>query len=154
MALGFRGAGLRSKPSARRPGVVGRRARDTNGERRAGSRVANVLCVSCRWLRGQLGFYNAVAIPCYTTLTQIFPPTEPLLKACRYVAARRGAPGGLAAPRACVLRAAGTRRRGCAAARGPRAIRSRSRSFTEKEQALFLFFNDSELATRCWVPGC
>ncbi|KAM5284673.1 cAMP and cAMP-inhibited cGMP 3',5'-cyclic phosphodiesterase 10A isoform 2-T3 [Hipposideros larvatus] len=32
---------------------------------------------------GQLGFYNAVAIPCYTTLTQIFPPTEPLLKACR-----------------------------------------------------------------------
>lgn len=34
---------------------------------------------------GQLGFYNAVAIPCYTTLTQIFPPTEPLLKACRYV---------------------------------------------------------------------
>lgn len=33
----------------------------------------------------QLGFYNAVAIPCYTTLTQIFPPTEPLLKACRYV---------------------------------------------------------------------
>lgn len=90
MALGFRGAGLRSKPSARRPGVVGRRARDTNGERRAGSRVANVPCVSCRWLRGQLGFYNAVAIPCYTTLTQIFPPTEPLLKACRYVAARRG----------------------------------------------------------------
>ncbi|XP_027457769.2 cAMP and cAMP-inhibited cGMP 3',5'-cyclic phosphodiesterase 10A isoform X1 [Zalophus californianus] len=33
--------------------------------------------------QGQLGFYNAVAIPCYTTLTQIFPPTEPLLKACR-----------------------------------------------------------------------
>ncbi|XP_045369201.2 cAMP and cAMP-inhibited cGMP 3',5'-cyclic phosphodiesterase 10A isoform X6 [Camelus bactrianus] len=31
----------------------------------------------------QLGFYNAVAIPCYTTLTQIFPPTEPLLTACR-----------------------------------------------------------------------
>lgn len=31
----------------------------------------------------QLGFYNAVAIPCYTTLTQILPPTEPLLKACR-----------------------------------------------------------------------
>ncbi|KAK2499504.1 hypothetical protein MC885_005745 [Smutsia gigantea] len=31
----------------------------------------------------QLGFYNAVAIPCYTTLTQIFPPTEPLLEACR-----------------------------------------------------------------------
>uniref|UniRef100_A0A2K6EFN9 Phosphodiesterase n=1 Tax=Propithecus coquereli TaxID=379532 RepID=A0A2K6EFN9_PROCO len=35
--------------------------------------------------QGQLGFYNAVAIPCYTTLTQILPPTEPLLKACRYV---------------------------------------------------------------------
>uniref|UniRef100_A0A667GLH8 Phosphodiesterase n=1 Tax=Lynx canadensis TaxID=61383 RepID=A0A667GLH8_LYNCA len=35
--------------------------------------------------QGQLGFYNAVAIPCYTTLTQIFPPTEPLLQACRYV---------------------------------------------------------------------
>ncbi|XP_019605390.2 cAMP and cAMP-inhibited cGMP 3',5'-cyclic phosphodiesterase 10A isoform X2 [Rhinolophus sinicus] len=33
--------------------------------------------------QGQLGFYNAVAIPCYTTLTQIFPPTEPLLRACR-----------------------------------------------------------------------
>ncbi|GAB5572043.1 cAMP and cAMP-inhibited cGMP 3' [Prionailurus iriomotensis] len=32
--------------------------------------------------QGQLGFYNAVAIPCYTTLTQIFPPTEPLLQAC------------------------------------------------------------------------
>lgn len=38
-----------------------------------------------RLCTGQLGFYNAVAIPCYTTLTQIFPPTEPLLKACRYV---------------------------------------------------------------------
>uniref|UniRef100_A0A2K5QT08 Phosphodiesterase n=1 Tax=Cebus imitator TaxID=2715852 RepID=A0A2K5QT08_CEBIM len=34
-------------------------------------------------LQGQLEFYNAVAIPCYTTLTQILPPTEPLLKACR-----------------------------------------------------------------------
>ncbi|XP_070273451.1 cAMP and cAMP-inhibited cGMP 3',5'-cyclic phosphodiesterase 10A isoform X1 [Myotis yumanensis] len=33
--------------------------------------------------QGQLGFYNAVAIPCYTTLTRIFPPTEPLLRACR-----------------------------------------------------------------------
>uniref|UniRef100_A0A2K5PCE8 Phosphodiesterase n=1 Tax=Cebus imitator TaxID=2715852 RepID=A0A2K5PCE8_CEBIM len=33
--------------------------------------------------QGQLEFYNAVAIPCYTTLTQILPPTEPLLKACR-----------------------------------------------------------------------
>ncbi|XP_045044903.2 cAMP and cAMP-inhibited cGMP 3',5'-cyclic phosphodiesterase 10A [Desmodus rotundus] len=33
--------------------------------------------------QGQLGFYNAVAIPCYTTLMQIFPPTEPLLRACR-----------------------------------------------------------------------
>uniref|UniRef100_A0A8C5Y0A3 Phosphodiesterase n=1 Tax=Microcebus murinus TaxID=30608 RepID=A0A8C5Y0A3_MICMU len=33
--------------------------------------------------QGQLGFYNAVAIPCYTTLTQILPHTEPLLKACR-----------------------------------------------------------------------
>nr|XP_039326270.1 cAMP and cAMP-inhibited cGMP 3',5'-cyclic phosphodiesterase 10A-like [Saimiri boliviensis boliviensis] len=33
--------------------------------------------------QGQLGFYSAVAIPCYTTLTQILPPTEPLLKACR-----------------------------------------------------------------------
>lgn len=143
MALGFRGAGLRSKPSARRPGVVGRRARDTNGERRAGSRVANVPCVSCRWLRGQLGFYNAVAIPCYTTLTQIFPPTEPLLKACRYVAAR-GAGRARCPPRM----------RPPCSWHPPRAIRSRSRSFTEKEQALFLFFNDSELATRCWVPGC
>uniref|UniRef100_A0A2K6TPD8 cAMP and cAMP-inhibited cGMP 3',5'-cyclic phosphodiesterase 10A n=1 Tax=Saimiri boliviensis boliviensis TaxID=39432 RepID=A0A2K6TPD8_SAIBB len=33
--------------------------------------------------QGQLEFYNAVAIPCYTTLTRIIPPTEPLLKACR-----------------------------------------------------------------------
>ncbi|XP_023562264.1 cAMP and cAMP-inhibited cGMP 3',5'-cyclic phosphodiesterase 10A isoform X1 [Octodon degus] len=33
--------------------------------------------------QGQIGFYNAVAIPCYTTLAQILPPTEPLLKACR-----------------------------------------------------------------------
>ncbi|XP_043856150.1 cAMP and cAMP-inhibited cGMP 3',5'-cyclic phosphodiesterase 10A isoform X1 [Dromiciops gliroides] len=33
--------------------------------------------------QGQLGFYNAVAIPCYTTLMEIFPPTGPLLRACR-----------------------------------------------------------------------
>ncbi|KAJ7417988.1 cAMP and cAMP-inhibited cGMP 3',5'-cyclic phosphodiesterase 10A [Willisornis vidua] len=33
--------------------------------------------------QGQIGFYNAVAIPCYTTLAQIFPPTGPLLRACR-----------------------------------------------------------------------
>ncbi|XP_036916411.1 cAMP and cAMP-inhibited cGMP 3',5'-cyclic phosphodiesterase 10A [Sturnira hondurensis] len=33
--------------------------------------------------QGQLGFYNAVAIPCYSTLMRIFPPTEPLLRACR-----------------------------------------------------------------------
>ncbi|XP_058691280.1 cAMP and cAMP-inhibited cGMP 3',5'-cyclic phosphodiesterase 10A [Poecile atricapillus] len=33
--------------------------------------------------QGQIGFYNAVAIPCYTTLSQIFPPTGPLLRACR-----------------------------------------------------------------------
>lgn len=33
-----------------------------------------------------------MAIPCYTTLTQIFPPTEPLLRACRYV----GRPAGMA----------------------------------------------------------
>ncbi|KAM8788015.1 cAMP and cAMP-inhibited cGMP 3',5'-cyclic phosphodiesterase 10A isoform 2-T2 [Rhynchonycteris naso] len=33
--------------------------------------------------QGQLGFYNAVAIPCYSTLMQILPPTEPLLRACR-----------------------------------------------------------------------
>ncbi|XP_074044108.1 cAMP and cAMP-inhibited cGMP 3',5'-cyclic phosphodiesterase 10A isoform X2 [Macrotis lagotis] len=33
--------------------------------------------------QGQIGFYNAVAIPCYTTLMQIFPPTGPLLRACR-----------------------------------------------------------------------
>ncbi|KAJ1152654.1 hypothetical protein NDU88_005429, partial [Pleurodeles waltl] len=32
--------------------------------------------------QGQIGFYNAVAIPCYTTLTQIFPPARPLLQAC------------------------------------------------------------------------
>ncbi|XP_069463820.1 cAMP and cAMP-inhibited cGMP 3',5'-cyclic phosphodiesterase 10A isoform X2 [Ambystoma mexicanum] len=33
--------------------------------------------------QGQIGFYNAVAIPCYTTLTQIFPLANPLLHACR-----------------------------------------------------------------------
>uniref|UniRef100_A0A2K6SI69 PDEase domain-containing protein n=1 Tax=Saimiri boliviensis boliviensis TaxID=39432 RepID=A0A2K6SI69_SAIBB len=33
--------------------------------------------------QGQLEFSNAVAIPCYTTLTQILPPMESLLKACR-----------------------------------------------------------------------
>ncbi|MEE6511944.1 hypothetical protein FKM82_018839 [Ascaphus truei] len=30
-----------------------------------------------------MGFYNAVALPCYTTLSQIFPSTQPLLQACR-----------------------------------------------------------------------
>ncbi|XP_044148014.1 cAMP and cAMP-inhibited cGMP 3',5'-cyclic phosphodiesterase 10A isoform X3 [Bufo gargarizans] len=33
--------------------------------------------------QGQIGFYNAVAVPCYTTLSQIFPTTRPLLNACR-----------------------------------------------------------------------
>ncbi|XP_063773618.1 cAMP and cAMP-inhibited cGMP 3',5'-cyclic phosphodiesterase 10A isoform X2 [Pseudophryne corroboree] len=33
--------------------------------------------------QGQIGFYNAVAIPCYTTLSQIFSSTRPLLSACR-----------------------------------------------------------------------
>ncbi|XP_029109930.1 cAMP and cAMP-inhibited cGMP 3',5'-cyclic phosphodiesterase 10A isoform X1 [Scleropages formosus] len=33
--------------------------------------------------QGQVGFYNAVAIPCYTTLSEIFPPASPLLTACR-----------------------------------------------------------------------
>uniref|UniRef100_A0A3B3RX38 Phosphodiesterase n=1 Tax=Paramormyrops kingsleyae TaxID=1676925 RepID=A0A3B3RX38_9TELE len=33
--------------------------------------------------QGQVGFYNAVAVPCYTTLTQLFPPATPLLRACR-----------------------------------------------------------------------
>ncbi|XP_073527528.1 cAMP and cAMP-inhibited cGMP 3',5'-cyclic phosphodiesterase 10A isoform X2 [Phyllobates terribilis] len=33
--------------------------------------------------QGQMGFYNAVAIPCYTTLSQIFPGTRALLNACR-----------------------------------------------------------------------
>ncbi|XP_073416248.1 cAMP and cAMP-inhibited cGMP 3',5'-cyclic phosphodiesterase 10A isoform X2 [Dendrobates tinctorius] len=33
--------------------------------------------------QGQMGFYNAVAIPCYTTLSQIFPGTKALLHACR-----------------------------------------------------------------------
>nr|XP_033793166.1 cAMP and cAMP-inhibited cGMP 3',5'-cyclic phosphodiesterase 10A isoform X3 [Geotrypetes seraphini] len=32
--------------------------------------------------QGQIGFYNAVAIPCYTTLMQILPPTEPLFQVC------------------------------------------------------------------------
>ena len=64
-------------------------------EARSAGRVANVrFCfLSVASARRQLGFYNAVAIPCYTTLTQIFPPTEPLLKACRYV--RCSSLGGL-----------------------------------------------------------
>ncbi|XP_029140351.1 cAMP and cAMP-inhibited cGMP 3',5'-cyclic phosphodiesterase 10A [Protobothrops mucrosquamatus] len=33
--------------------------------------------------QGQIGFYNAVALPCYGTLAQILPPTAPLLRACR-----------------------------------------------------------------------
>ncbi|XP_065107281.1 cAMP and cAMP-inhibited cGMP 3',5'-cyclic phosphodiesterase 10A isoform X2 [Paramisgurnus dabryanus] len=33
--------------------------------------------------QGQVGFYNAVAIPCYTTLSELFPPSNPLLSACR-----------------------------------------------------------------------
>ncbi|XP_053476440.1 cAMP and cAMP-inhibited cGMP 3',5'-cyclic phosphodiesterase 10A isoform X1 [Ictalurus furcatus] len=33
--------------------------------------------------QGQVGFYNAVAIPCYTTLSELFPPSAPLLRACR-----------------------------------------------------------------------
>ncbi|XP_077203994.1 cAMP and cAMP-inhibited cGMP 3',5'-cyclic phosphodiesterase 10A isoform X3 [Paroedura picta] len=33
--------------------------------------------------QGQIGFYNAVAIPCYTTLMEILPATAPLLRACR-----------------------------------------------------------------------
>lgn len=33
--------------------------------------------------QGQVGFYNSVAIPCYTTLSELFPPSGPLLKACK-----------------------------------------------------------------------
>lgn len=33
--------------------------------------------------QGQVGFYNAVAIPCYTTLAELFPPSNALLNACR-----------------------------------------------------------------------
>ncbi|XP_068580913.1 cAMP and cAMP-inhibited cGMP 3',5'-cyclic phosphodiesterase 10A isoform X5 [Cebidichthys violaceus] len=33
--------------------------------------------------QGQVGFYNAVAIPCYTTLSKLFPPSSPLLNACK-----------------------------------------------------------------------
>uniref|UniRef100_A0A670YU06 Phosphodiesterase n=1 Tax=Pseudonaja textilis TaxID=8673 RepID=A0A670YU06_PSETE len=32
--------------------------------------------------QGQIGFYNAVALPCYSTLAQILPPTMPLHRAC------------------------------------------------------------------------
>ncbi|MGH0129009.1 UNVERIFIED_CONTAM: hypothetical protein FKN15_075392 [Acipenser sinensis] len=32
--------------------------------------------------QGQVGFYNAVAIPCYTTLSELFPASSPLLQAC------------------------------------------------------------------------
>ncbi|XP_049621106.1 cAMP and cAMP-inhibited cGMP 3',5'-cyclic phosphodiesterase 10A-like [Suncus etruscus] len=33
--------------------------------------------------QGQVTFYSVIAIPCYTILNQILPPTEPLLQACR-----------------------------------------------------------------------
>ncbi|XP_027861887.1 cAMP and cAMP-inhibited cGMP 3',5'-cyclic phosphodiesterase 10A isoform X2 [Xiphophorus couchianus] len=33
--------------------------------------------------QGQVGFYNSVAIPCYTTLSELFPPSHPLLNACK-----------------------------------------------------------------------
>ncbi|KAA8583938.1 hypothetical protein FQN60_015146 [Etheostoma spectabile] len=33
--------------------------------------------------QGQVGFYNAVAVPCYTTLAELFPPSSPLLRACK-----------------------------------------------------------------------
>ncbi|XP_029449976.1 cAMP and cAMP-inhibited cGMP 3',5'-cyclic phosphodiesterase 10A isoform X2 [Rhinatrema bivittatum] len=33
--------------------------------------------------QGQVGFYNAVAIPCYTTLMKILPPAQPLLQLCK-----------------------------------------------------------------------
>ncbi|XP_074532352.1 cAMP and cAMP-inhibited cGMP 3',5'-cyclic phosphodiesterase 10A isoform X1 [Halichoeres trimaculatus] len=33
--------------------------------------------------QGQVGFYNGVAVPCYTTLAELFPPSSPLLKACK-----------------------------------------------------------------------
>ncbi|XP_030234934.1 cAMP and cAMP-inhibited cGMP 3',5'-cyclic phosphodiesterase 10A isoform X1 [Gadus morhua] len=33
--------------------------------------------------QGQVGFYNAVAVPCYTTLSELFPPSGPLLRACK-----------------------------------------------------------------------
>uniref|UniRef100_A0A673VPU1 Phosphodiesterase 10A n=1 Tax=Salmo trutta TaxID=8032 RepID=A0A673VPU1_SALTR len=33
--------------------------------------------------QGQVGFYNAVALPCYTTLSELFPPSSPLLEACK-----------------------------------------------------------------------
>uniref|UniRef100_A0AAY4E1N6 Phosphodiesterase n=1 Tax=Denticeps clupeoides TaxID=299321 RepID=A0AAY4E1N6_9TELE len=33
--------------------------------------------------QGQVVFYNAVAIPCYTTLSELFPPSRPLLHACK-----------------------------------------------------------------------
>ncbi|XP_028325044.1 cAMP and cAMP-inhibited cGMP 3',5'-cyclic phosphodiesterase 10A isoform X2 [Gouania willdenowi] len=33
--------------------------------------------------QGQVGFYNAVAIPCYTTLSKLFPPSSPLLNSCK-----------------------------------------------------------------------
>ncbi|XP_028579692.1 cAMP and cAMP-inhibited cGMP 3',5'-cyclic phosphodiesterase 10A isoform X3 [Podarcis muralis] len=33
--------------------------------------------------QGQIGFFNAVALPCYNTLSQILPSTLPLLRACK-----------------------------------------------------------------------
>ncbi|XP_060128786.1 cAMP and cAMP-inhibited cGMP 3',5'-cyclic phosphodiesterase 10A isoform X1 [Zootoca vivipara] len=33
--------------------------------------------------QGQIGFFNAVALPCYNTLSQILPTTLPLLRACK-----------------------------------------------------------------------
>uniref|UniRef100_A0A6I8SRC5 Phosphodiesterase n=1 Tax=Xenopus tropicalis TaxID=8364 RepID=A0A6I8SRC5_XENTR len=42
--------------------------------------------------QGQMGFYNAVAVPCYTTLSEIFPSTRPLLQACNRILKSRTVP--------------------------------------------------------------
>uniref|UniRef100_A0A8C5C7C3 Phosphodiesterase n=1 Tax=Gadus morhua TaxID=8049 RepID=A0A8C5C7C3_GADMO len=47
--------------------------------------------------QGQVGFYNAVAVPCYTTLSELFPPSGPLLRACKL---DPSAPARLPDPRA------------------------------------------------------
>lgn len=47
------------------------------------NKETNLRCFSFFVPFWKVGFYNSVAIPCYTTLSELFPPSGPLLKACK-----------------------------------------------------------------------